>query len=96
MAHLEDRWVCPVCKRYSYEQSEARRCAASHVKSELWAVGKHKSVRVFENHAPDSFHGVRGALREADRSDIIEERRAEERRYQLSVVKGENNGTAQV
>ena len=89
MAHLEKRWVCPVCKRYSYEQREARGCAASHVESQLWAVGKYKSFRVFENHAPDSYHGIRGALREADTSDYIEERRPK-----LSVVKGENDGPA--
>lgn len=75
MAYLKTLWCCPVCKSCWDEQREANRCAISHVQAQTWAIGKYKNVRVFENWAPDSIHGVRGALREADLSDIIEERR---------------------
>lgn len=75
MAHIEMWYRCPCGARYDI-QKEAIRCAISHVKSEQWAVGKDgKAVRIFENHAPNSQHGANGALREADLSDDIEERK---------------------
>lgn len=75
MAHIETWWRCRCGARYG-TQKEAISCAISHVRSEQWAVGKGgKAVRIFENHAPDSQHGINGALREADLSDFVEERR---------------------
>lgn len=75
MAHIETYWRCRCGARYD-TQKEAIRCAISHVRSEQWAVGKGgKAVRIFENHAPNSQHGINWALREADLSDFVEERR---------------------
>jgi len=75
MAHIETWYRCPCGAAYD-TQKEAIRCAASHVKSEKWAVGKGgKGVRIFDNWAPDTAHGINGALREADLSDDIEERK---------------------
>lgn len=75
MAHIETWWSCRCGARYG-TQKEAICCAVSHVRPEQWAVGKGgKAVRIFENHAPDSRHGINGALREADLSDFVEERR---------------------
>lgn len=75
MAHIETWWRCRCGAAYS-TQKEAIRCAVTHVRPEQWAVGKGgKGVRIFENHALDSLHGLNGALREADLSDDIHERR---------------------
>ena len=53
------------------------RCRNQHpIKSERWAVGKGgKAVMIFDNWSADSGHGIRGALREADLSDDIIERK---------------------
>lgn len=75
MAHIETWYRCPCGAAYD-TQKEAAHCAVSHVKSEKWAVGRGgKGVRIFENHAPDTMHGVKGALKEADLSDDIEKRK---------------------
>jgi hypothetical protein len=85
MAHIETWYRCPVCNVSYDSQHDAIKCRNSHpVKEERWAVGKGgKAVRIFENWALDTMHGVIGALREADLSDDIEERKrqlAEEKR----------------
>ena len=75
MAHIEIWYSC-ICGACYDTQREANLCALSHVKAERWAVGKNrKAVRIFDNWSPDSIHGVRGALREADLSDFIEVRK---------------------
>lgn len=75
MAHIEIWYRCP-CGAHHKTQKEAVKCAAGHVRAERWAVGKGgKAVRIFENWSEDSMHGASGALREADLSDFIEERR---------------------
>ncbi len=68
MAHLETWWKCPGCHRHWDTRREAEQCAATHVHSEQWAVGKYKAVKV-------SYRGQDWALREADLSDDIEERK---------------------
>jgi len=77
MAHIEIWYRCPVCNQAYSSQREATRCKNLHpVKEERWAVGKGgKAVRIFDNWAPDTMHGINGALREADLSDFIEERK---------------------
>lgn len=72
MAHIEIWYRCP-CGTHHETQKEAIKCAVGHVRAERWAVGKGgKAVRIFDNWAADSAHGVNGALREADLSDFIE------------------------
>lgn len=73
MAHLETWYRCPCGAAYD-TQKEAIECAVSHVHSEQWAVGSKKAVRIFKNWA-SGMHSVSGALREADLSDFIEERK---------------------
>jgi len=77
MAHIEIWYRCPVCNKAYNDQREATRCKNRHpLIEETWAVGKGgKGVRIFDNWHPDSVHGVNGALREADLSDFIEERK---------------------
>ncbi|HEX2986077.1 MAG TPA: hypothetical protein VHO71_04605 [Caproiciproducens sp.] len=77
MAHIETWYRCPVCNQPFDNQREAMRCRNQHpISSELWAVGESgKGVRIFDNWAPDSMHGIKGALREADLSDDIHERK---------------------
>jgi len=77
MAHIEIWYRCPVCNQAYGNQREATICKNRHpVKEEKWAVGKGgKAVRIYDNWAPDSMHGVNGALREADLSDFMEERK---------------------
>lgn len=74
MAHIEYWYRC-TCGAVYNTHKEASSCAIRHVKSEKWAVGRYKNVRIYENHAPNSAHGIRGAMREADLSDIIEIRK---------------------
>ena len=64
MAHIEVWWRCPGCHLSWTTQREAVKCAASHVRPERWAVS--------DRHPGEAF-----ALREADLSDFIEERRRE-------------------
>lgn len=57
-------------------RKEAVECAVSHVHPERWAVGSTgKAVRIYDNWAPNSAHGVNGALIEAELSDNVELRR---------------------
>lgn len=72
MAHIETWYRCPCGAAYD-TQKEAIQCAVSHVHSEQWAVGS-KAVRIFDNWA-SGIHSISGALREADLSDFIEERK---------------------
>ena len=74
MARIEIWYKCP-CGVWYTTQKEAIKCAVSHVVSGKFAVGSHKSVRVYDNHAANSLHGMIGALREADLSDIIDVRK---------------------
>lgn len=75
MAHIETWYRCPCGKAYD-TQKEAIQCSVTHVKTERWAVGKGgKAVRISENCAPDGMGGENWALKEADLSDNIEERR---------------------
>lgn len=75
MAHIETWYRCPCGAAYD-TQREALHCSAAHVRSERWAVGKSgKAVRIFENCAPNGRGGENWALREADLSDNVEERR---------------------
>ena len=73
MAHIEIWWSCPGCHLRWTMQREAVRCAASHVRSERWAVSdRHPGKAVACNYRGEAF-----ALREADLSDFIEDRRRE-------------------
>lgn len=65
-----------MCKAAYTNYIEAVRCRNKHdIIIEHWAVGKYKSVRIYDNHHKDSRYGVNGALREADLSDNIYERK---------------------
>ena len=77
MAHIEKRYRCPVCNIAYDSQKDAVACRNGHpIKAERWAVGKGgKGVRIFDNWTLNSMHGEIGALREADLSDDIEERK---------------------
>ena len=73
MAHIEVWWSCPGCHLRWTTQREAVKCAASHVRPERWAVSdRHPGKAVACNYRGETF-----ALREADLSDFIEERRRE-------------------
>lgn len=83
MAHIETRWVCPVCRCWSFSQKEARACAASHVRSEKWAVSdKYPGKAVACNYRGESY-----ALREADEPDLVADLRKPFR-----VIKGGKSG----
>jgi len=71
VAHVETWFCCPICNRAYSEQRDAARCRNQHpIIVERWAIGKSgKAVRIFDHWAPDSMHGMNGALREADLSD---------------------------
>lgn len=75
MAHIETWYRCPCGAAYG-SREEANRCAVRHVHSERWAVGRGgKAVRIWNNTAPGSMYSSEWALREADLSDNIEERK---------------------
>lgn len=71
MAHIEIWYRCPLCKRPYYTEREAGICRNKHpVIAERRAVGKGgKAVRI------DRPGEEEWALREADLSDFIEERK---------------------
>jgi hypothetical protein len=77
MAHIETRYRCPVCNLAYDNQGEAIGCRNVHpVRLERWAVGKDgKEVRISDNSTLDGYGGVNWALKEADLSDFIEERK---------------------
>ena len=76
MARVETWYRCPICKKAFDEYIEAVKCRNKHdIITERGAVGKYKSVRIFDNHHKDSIYGLNGALREADLSDNIHERK---------------------
>lgn len=84
MAHIEVWWRCPGCHRLWDTQREAAKCSADHIRAghcaalpeayaERWAVSdRHPGKAVACNYRGEAF-----ALREADLSDFIEERRRE-------------------
>lgn len=73
MAHLEDRWRCDGCRATFSTLSDAQRHALRHIRKEQWAVSdKHPGKEVACN-----YRGVQWALREADLSDFVEERKRE-------------------
>ena len=77
MAHIETWWRC-ICGAAFSTQKEAISCAIRHVTAEKWAVGKGgKRVRIFDNWASDSCHGINGAMIEADNEAENAERRKE-------------------
>ena len=79
MAHIEIWWRCPGCNRCWDTQREAIQCAASHVRSERWAVSdRHPGKAIACNYRGEAF-----ALREADLSDFIDERRLELQKERL-------------
>lgn len=77
MAHIEIWYRCPTCNLLYKREQDAITCQRKHpIRSEKWAVGKGgKAVRIFDSWAPDTMHGINGALREADLSDFIEEQK---------------------
>lgn len=77
MAHIETRYRCPVCNGSYKNQKKAISCRDSHsIRVERWAVGKGgKAVRINENCSIYGYGGVNWALKEADLSDFIEERK---------------------
>lgn len=77
MAYIETWYRCPVCNKSHGKQHEAIKCRDSHpIKSEKWAVGKGgKSVRIYDNCSLNGYGGLNWALKEADLSDLIEERK---------------------
>lgn len=75
MAHIETWYACRCGASYSTRKEAVER-AVSHVHPERWAVGRTgKAVRIYDNWAPNSAHGVNGALIEAELSDNVELRR---------------------
>lgn len=95
MAHIETRYCCPVCNGAYDTYGEATTCKNKHsVRSERWAVGKGgKAVRIFENCASDGIGGENYALREADLSDIISERKEqlEQEKFNLNYERKVDN-----
>ena len=77
MAHVETWHRCPTCNSLHDKLKDAVSCKNKHpVTSERWAVGKGgKAVRIYDNCSLDGYGGVNWALREADLSDYIEERK---------------------
>ena len=77
VAHIEIRYCCPVCNRKYAKQSGAIKCRNTHpIVEEKWAVGQGgKSVRIYDNCSEDGYGGLNWALKEADLSDFIEERK---------------------
>ena len=80
MAHLERLYRCP-CGALHDTFEMAMNCARRQIREEKWAIGESgKGVRIFDNYPAESKHGIIGALREADLSDLLElrERQLEE------------------
>lgn len=77
MAHIETWYRCPVCKQAYERQGDAISCRNAHsVTSERWAIGiEGKAVRINDNCSINGYGGVKWALKEADLSDFIEERK---------------------
>ena len=77
MAQIETWYRCPVCKKAHSNQGEAIKCRNSHlIITEKWAVGKSgKAVRIYDNCSLNGYGGLNWALKEAELSDDIEERR---------------------
>ncbi len=88
MAIVRTYYTCPTCQRMHETVKEATICRNRHpIRGQNWAVGKYKMVRISERCHPDGMYGLNWALREADLSDNIEERRK-----QLAEI---NNGVNQ-
>lgn len=77
MAHIEIWYRCPVCNALYDKEPKADKCRNTHpVRAERWAVGKGgKAVRIYDDCTLNGHGGVNWALREADMSDFIEERK---------------------
>lgn len=76
MAQIKVFYICPVCKASHDKQSDAIACRNKHpIRTETWAVGKEKMVRIYDHCASDGLGGMNWALREADLSDNIETRK---------------------
>jgi hypothetical protein len=77
MARVEIYYRCPACNTLYDSTHAAVKCRNSHaISQETWAVGRNgKSVRFFDHLHPDSMYGRNWALREAELSDYIEERK---------------------
>jgi|GEM_PF-1780158 len=78
MTHIEIWYRCPVCRGLFDNHREATICKNLHpIEEETWAVSDTgKAVRVMDGLHPDnSFGGIAWALREADLSDNVEERK---------------------
>ena len=77
MALIANRYRCPACSRLFTTYKEAKDCRDRHpVQTERWAVGKDgKEVRISENCSYNGAGGEKWALREADLSDFIGERK---------------------
>lgn len=77
MARIETWYRCPTCNRIYDKLKDALSCKNQHqVMSERWAVGKGgKAVRINENCSLNGYGGINWALREADLSDFIDERK---------------------
>lgn len=77
MAHIETWYRCPVCNHPYDSQGEAIKCRNNHpIMSEKLAVGKSgKAVRIYDNCSLNGYGGLNWALKEAELSDNIEERK---------------------
>ena len=93
MAHIETWYRCACGASYE-TRANALKCAVSHVQPERWAVGSTgKAVRIYDNWAPKSAHGVNGALIEAELSDDIKVRKQQiaemEEKWECEKKKGQ-------
>lgn len=77
MAHIKTWYRCPVCKKAYMKQADAIKCRSLHpIIVEEWAVGESgKEVRIHENCSLNGYGGLNWALREAELSDNIQERK---------------------
>ena len=90
MAHIETWYKCPTCKGLFGTQKGAITCKNKHqIIVEVWAVGKNgKAVKVNECSSMDGLGGMNWALKEADMSDNIAERKKEGNCGNVGLVDG--------
>ena len=70
MAKIVERFICPVCKRYSDTPEEAIKCRNSHAPiKELWAESKSGKACLV------AYYGEERALFEAELPDNIDARK---------------------
>ncbi len=96
MAHIEIWYQCPICRKKYNDQRKANICKNRHpVIEETWAVGESgKGVRIFDNWAPDTMHGINGAMIEADLSDFVEERKIQLAKLKIRDPLSEESGVS--